>query len=118
MMLAPLLHMVTDPSVPAFGDPVSFTVTVAVAFVHGATPVTVYTYAPGFIVAGSYMPPTTALGPLQVPPAWGVPPVASATAAELLHTVNVASVPALVAAFSVTVTVDASLTHGAVAAKV
>ena len=49
----PLLHTVIEPSAPAFGEPVSFTVTVALALLQGATPVTVYTYAPGVIVAGS-----------------------------------------------------------------
>jgi hypothetical protein len=41
------------PLVPAFVAVFSVTVTVAVAFAQGATPVTVYTYAPGVIVAGS-----------------------------------------------------------------
>jgi hypothetical protein len=36
-----VLHTVKVPFVPAFGSPVSMTVTVAVAFVHGAVPVTV-----------------------------------------------------------------------------
>jgi len=39
---APLLHTVNVPFVPAFGAAFSVTVTVAVAFTQGATPVTVY----------------------------------------------------------------------------
>jgi len=39
---APLLHTVNVPFVPAFGAAFSVTVTVAVAFTHGAVPVTVY----------------------------------------------------------------------------
>jgi hypothetical protein len=38
---APLLQTVKVPFVPAFGSPVSVTVTVAVAFAQGAVPVTV-----------------------------------------------------------------------------
>ncbi len=70
---APSLHSVAAPLPPASGLPVSFTCTVALALVHGAAPATVYTYAPGFITAGSYIPPVIALGPLHVPPASGVP---------------------------------------------
>ena len=60
------------------------------------------------------MPPTTALGPLQVPPASGVPPklLINPTDALLLHTVSVPLVPAVGAAFSVTVTVAVAFAQG------
>jgi hypothetical protein len=68
------------------------------------------------MVAGSYWPPTTALGPLHAPPACGVPPSdpIKATAASLLQTVNVPFVPAFGAVFSVTVTVAVAFVQGAV----
>ncbi len=62
------------PSVPASGGVLMVTVMVAVSSGHGAVPVTVYTYAPALMEAGSIMPPVTALGPVHVPPASGVPP--------------------------------------------
>ena len=66
------------------------------------------------------MPPTTALGPLQVPPASGVPPneLINPTEALLLHTVSVPFVPAFGAAFSVTVTVAVEFAQGATPATV
>ena len=50
----PVAHTSKVPFVPALAAVFSVTVTVAVAFVHGAKPVTVYVYTPGVIVAGSY----------------------------------------------------------------
>ena len=61
------------------------------------------------------MPPTTALGPVHVPPAFGVPPKdeLNATATPLLQTESVPLVPAFGSAFSVTVTVAVEFTQGA-----
>ena len=66
------------------------------------------------------MPPTTALGPLHVPPACGVPPrlLIKLTGAPELQAVRDPFVPAFGAALSATVTVAASLTHGATAVSV
>ena len=62
------------------------------------------------------MPPTTALGPFHVPPAWGVPvnPVDKTTDVPSLHTVKVPLVPALAATVSVTVAVAVEFAQGAV----
>ena len=61
---------------------------------------------PGFIVAGLYMPPTTVLGPLQVPPVAGVPPNWSKRlcAAALVQMAKVPLLPAFGAAVMFTVT--------------
>jgi hypothetical protein len=48
-----VLHSVSVPSVPAFVEAFSVTVTVAVAFEQGAVPVTVYVYTPGPSTEGS-----------------------------------------------------------------
>ena len=100
---------------PALAGACSVTVTVAVAFPQGADPVTVYVYTPGFIVAGSYWPPTTALGPLHAPPKSGVPPSCAnkLDAAPSAHRFSVPFVPALAGACSVTVTVEVALPQGA-----
>ena len=96
------------------GNWFSVTVTVAVAGAQGAVAVTVYTYAPGSIVAGSYIPPTTVLGPDHVPPTPGVPPklFTKAIGALVLHKVMLPLVPATGAVVSVTVTVAVAVTHG------
>ena len=101
------------PSTPASGAACSLTVTVELALVQGAVPVTVYTYAPGSIAAGSYMPPATTLGPLHVPPASGVPPKAANSEAEapFPQRSSVPSTPASGAACSVTVTVAEAAAH-------
>src|SRR5690606_40422468 len=109
-------HKVKVVSAPAYGAITSFTVTVAVASAQGAAPVTVYTYGPGSIVAGSYCPPATALGPLQVPPAAGVPPKESSRliATPFAQTSMVREVPALTEASSFTVTVAVAFAQGLV----
>jgi hypothetical protein len=63
---------------------------------------------------------TTPPGPVHDPPLCGVPPslVKRSNAGALLHTVNVPFVPAFGAAFTVTVTVAWSFTHGAEPATV
>ena len=92
---ASLLQSVIVPSVPGSGGVLITTVTVALSSGQGAVPATVYVYAPASIVAGSIMPPTTAEGPLHVPPALGVPPscAKSEAGASLLQSVIVPSVP-------------------------
>ena len=62
------------------------------------------------------MPPATALGPLHVPPASGVPPSCanSEEAASEEHSVIAPSVPASGGVLMVTVTVALSSGHGAV----
>ena len=66
------------------------------------------------MVAGSNIPPTTALGPVQVPPASGAPVNAAKSEAAGLLTQSVMSpsMPALGGATSVTVTVELTLTQG------
>ena len=110
-----MLHSVSVPFVPAFGAAFSVTVTVADAFGHGATPVTVYVYTPGPIVAGSYIPPTTGLGPLHAPPGSGTPPklFTKAIDAPVEQSVIDPFDPAVAARFSVTVTVAVAFAHGA-----
>ena len=82
---------------PALGDAVTFTVTVALAFVHGAMPATVYTYDPGVLSAGSKMPDDKPPGPFHVPPASGIPPrdAIKALGADDAQSVRLPSVPAL-----------------------
>ena len=66
------------------------------------------------------MPPATALGPLHVPPASGVPPscAKSEVAASEEHRVIAPSVPTSGGVLIVTVTVAVSSGHGAVPATV
>ena len=66
------------------------------------------------------MPLATALGPLHVPPASGVPPscAKSEVAASDEHSVIVPSVPASGGVLMVTVTVALSSGHGVVPATV
>ncbi|MBZ0254146.1 MAG: hypothetical protein K8I02_12470, partial [Candidatus Methylomirabilis sp.] len=111
-------QMLIERLVPAFAGATSATVTVAVEFAHGATPVTVYTYGPGTIEAASYIPPTTGLGPLHVPPAAGAPPKESRRliAAPFAQMLIERLVPALTGFCSATVTVAVALAQGAVPA--
>ncbi len=76
-----------------------------------------YTYAPGFITAGSYIPPVIALGPLHVPPASGVPfsAVNRSVAAPWSQTVRVLLPPASGAVVIATTTSACAPTQGAVA---
>ena len=75
---------------------------------------------PADMVAGSIMPPVTALGPLQVPLASGVPPSCAKRLAGASDAQSVIdpSVPAVGGVFTVTVTVAVSSGHGAVPATV
>src|SRR5690606_15343133 len=116
LIATPFAQMSIVREVPAFAGGTSFTVTVAVASAQGAAPVTVYTYGPGSIVAGSYAPPATALGPLQVPPAAGVPPRESSRliATPFAQMSMVREVPALTGACSFTVTVAVAFAQGLV----
>ena len=115
-----LMHKVSASSVPAFGGATSVTVTVLLAFTHGAGTTMVYVYTPGVIVAGSYCPPTTALGPLHAPPRSGVPPSSAkrSMAASVLHSVMVPGVPASGASTTVTVMLASSAGQGALPATV
>ena len=107
---------VKTPSIPASGCCAMVIVTVTVSSRHGAVPVTVYAYAPAVIVAGSNIPPTTVLGPLQDPPASGVPPSCAKrlAAALVLQSVRLPLVPGSGGALMVIVTVATSIRQGAV----
>ncbi len=104
------------PFVPGSGGVLIDTVTVALSSGHGAVPLTVWVYTPALIVTGSIIPPTTALGPVHVPPASGVPPscAKSDAAASVEQSVIVPSVPGSGGVLIVTLTVEVSSGHGAV----
>jgi hypothetical protein len=113
-------HKVIAPSVPAFGLLVSVTVTVDWSAAQGAVPATEYVYTPLAFTAGSYVPLNAPPpGAVHVPPACAPgSDVKRPVGAPTSQIVMLPSVPAFGAAFSVTVTVDWSLTHGAVALSV
>ena len=77
-------------------------------------------YTPAVIVAGLNMPPATGEGPLHVPPASGLPPSCASrpTAAPLLQSVVLPSVPAVGGLFTATVTVEVAAGQGAAPATV
>ena len=85
------------------------TATVVVASGQVPAPVTVYVYVPPAFDVGSKVPlspPPSADGPVQAPPASGVPPSSSNRSedASVSQTINVPGVPAIGAILSVTVT--------------
>ncbi len=102
-----LMQRVRSASAPAFGGCTKVMVTVELTLVHGSGTAMEYVYTPALIVAGSNSPSTTALGPLHVPPASGVPLIKlmRSTAAPVVHNVAAPGVPGsgLVTTFTVTV---------------
>jgi hypothetical protein len=117
------VHKLILPFEPAFGAELTDTVTVAVAFVQGAVPATVYVYTPAMFVPGikvPKLPPLRTEGPLQVPVDCGLPPSdANKFTDELLEQRLIFPLlPAFGGVFIVTVTVDVALGHGAVPSTV
>ena len=114
---APLLQSVIAPFVPAFAAVFTVTATVAVAFAHGATPVTVYVNVPATLVPGVNVPRLPPVSPADhVPPACGEPPseLNRFTGEPLLQSVIDPFVPAFAAVFTVTATVAVAFAQGAV----
>ena len=94
--------------------------TVKLTLVHGGGTAMEYVYTPALITAGSNSPSTTALGPLHVPPASGVPLIKlkRSTAAPVVHNVAAPGVPGSGLVTTVTVTVAEVAGQGAVPATV
>ena len=111
-----VVQSVIDPGVPGSGFVTTLTTTSADADGQGDKPTTVYVYVPGVMVTASNKFPFSALGPLHVPPAAGLPPSSanSEVGGLVAHNAIAPSTPRFGGVLMVTVTEAVSDGQGAV----